>query len=65
MGDPLDLNPDGIRVATGEIGKIPLIFVWDSNTLLPVCKFIGDLLLGVCALSFCTKGDKLCAISIK
>lgn len=29
----MDLHHDGIRVATGEIGTNPLIFVWDSNTL--------------------------------
>lgn len=29
----LDLHPDGVLVATGELGPKPYIFVWDSETL--------------------------------
>lgn len=35
----MDLHPDGIRVATGEIGANPNVYVWDSNTLQPLCVF--------------------------
>lgn len=35
----MDLHGDGIRVATGEIGVDATIFVWDSNTLQPLCMF--------------------------
>ncbi|EAR94225.2 HELP domain protein (macronuclear) [Tetrahymena thermophila SB210] len=60
----IDVHPDSIRVATGQIGAKPSIYVWDSNTLLPLCHFKGNLKNGISALSFSPSGDKLVAIAI-
>ncbi len=37
----LDLHPDGITVATGELGPKPSIYVWNSDTLEEICNFKG------------------------
>jgi microtubule-associated protein-like 6 len=57
----MDLHNDGVRVATGEVGLQPIIFVWDSNTLLPLCMIQGHLTIGLSSLHFQPGGDRICA----
>ncbi len=60
----IDLHPEGVRVATAQLGAKPLIFVWDSNTLVAHCVFKGYMSKGIAALAFNTSGDKLAAAAI-
>jgi len=60
----LDLHPDGVKVATGQMGAKPIIFVWDSNTLHAICTFKGHLSKGIATLAFNPTGDKLAAVAI-
>ena len=60
----LTVHPDGLLVATGEIGNKALIYVWDSNTMQKVCEFMKPLTRGISALSFNITGDKLIASAI-
>lgn len=56
----LDLHPDGIRVATGDLAQA-VIYVWDSNTMQPLC-LLQALSDGVQSLHFSPAGDKLLAL---
>jgi microtubule-associated protein-like 6 len=58
------VHNDGVRVASGELGPKPAIYVWDSNTMMIVCKFVGVLSKGIAALSFSPSGDRFAAVSI-
>lgn len=60
----LDLHPDRVKVATGQMGKDALIYVWDSNTLHSVCCFSKVLTNGIASLAFTPSGDKLAAVGI-
>ena len=40
-------HPDGIRVATGEQGPKPCIYIWDSTTCSMIAKFKGQLEKGI------------------
>ena len=60
----MDVNPDLLRVATGEVGPKPYIYVWDSNTLMELCKFRGALTCGIAIINFTPNGDKLAAAAI-
>lgn len=60
----LEIHPDGVKVATGQIGAKPLIFIWDTNTLVPLCTFKGQLTKGIVSLAFNPSGDKLAASCI-
>lgn len=60
----MDVHPEGVKVATGEIGAKPSIFIWDSVTLLPICQFKGVLTKGIATLAFSPSGDKLVAVAI-
>ncbi|EGR31701.1 hypothetical protein IMG5_103450 [Ichthyophthirius multifiliis] len=58
------IHQDKIRVATGEIGPKPSIYVWNTTTLLHQCHFKGQLAKGISALAFSPNGDKLIAADI-
>ncbi|KRX05725.1 WD40-repeat-containing domain [Pseudocohnilembus persalinus] len=60
----LDLHPDRVKVATGQMGKNATIFVWDTNTLHSICCFDKVLSRGVSSLAFSPSGDKLAAVAI-
>lgn len=69
----LDVHPDGIvmiyviivqKVATGQLGLKPAIYVWDSNTLVPKCCFKGLFTKGICSLSFSPSGEKIAAVGL-
>jgi len=53
-----------VRIATGQLGAKPYIFVWDTNTLQPLCTFKGALTKGISSIAFSSSGDKLCAAAI-
>ncbi len=57
----IDVNPDGVRVATGEVGAKPNIYIWDSNTFETLNNFKGLLKRGVDLLGFTPSGNKLVA----
>ena len=52
---------DGVRVASGETGVIPSIYVWESNNCTILNTFKGILKRGVDLLSFNPDGSKLAA----
>lgn len=61
----MDLHPNGIFVATGEIGPNPQIFVWDSNSMQVIAKIRGGLQKGIANLSFSPGNGKFlvgCAV---
>lgn len=60
----IDMHPDGVKVATGEIGPKPAIYVWDTNTMQVLCTFKNVLSKGVGALKFSPSGEKLVACGI-
>jgi microtubule-associated protein-like 6 len=60
----MDVHPDGIMVATGEIGPKPVIYVWNSNTMQSVWKFKGGLEKGIANLGFSKSGDKLVGVAV-
>ncbi len=58
------LNRDGTLAATGEVGKKPNIYVWDTSSLLPVANFKAPLERGITALGFSPSGGLLAAVSV-
>jgi len=58
------LHPDKIRVATGDYGVKPYIYIWNSNTCLPVASFRGYLEKGIKSLAFSPNGEYLAAVDI-
>lgn len=60
----IEVHPDGVRVATAQVGGKPSIFVWDSNTFQQLCHFKGGLKNGISSLAFSPSGDKLAAAAI-
>lgn len=38
--------------------------MWDTNTLVPLCTFRGQLTKGIVSLAFSVSGDKLAAAAI-
>jgi len=57
-------HPDKIRIATGEQGPKPFIYIWNSTTCQITAKFKGQLEKGIKSLSFSPSGDYLAAIDI-
>jgi echinoderm microtubule-associated protein-like 6 len=60
----MDMHPDGVLVATGELGPKPYIFVWDSETMEIKNQWKGAILKGVAAVAFSPSGNKLVAAAI-
>jgi len=52
----------GEYIATGEVGKKPKIFVWDTASLQPKFKLQGKLVHGIQCLAFSPSGRKLAAV---
>jgi WD40 repeat protein len=52
----LAMHPDGIHVATGQMGKKPSIVVWRSDTMTPVVTLQGLHRRAVCQLAFSADG---------
>jgi WD40 repeat protein len=51
-------------VATGELGPIPDIFIWDAFTMEQVIKVKSKLRKGIQRLSFSPSGDVLVAVAL-
>ncbi len=52
----LAIHPDGVTVATGQMGKKPTIIVWRTDTLAPVAVLEGLHRRAVCQLAFSPDG---------
>lgn len=58
------VHPDGVQVATGGFDIKPYIYVWNSNTCLPLISFRGHLEKGIKSLAFSPNGEYLAAVDI-
>ena len=52
----LAIHPDGVHVATGQMGKRPTIVVWNTDTMAPVVTLQGLHRRAVCQLDFSADG---------
>ena len=59
-----DLHPDGVTIATGEIGAKPWIYVWNSDTKEIKSSFKGVIIKGVAAIAFSKTGKLLAAAGV-
>ena len=57
-------HPDKVRVATGELGPKPIIYVWNVTTCQLAAKFRGHLEKGIKSLSFSPSGDFLAGLDM-
>ncbi|CAG9326453.1 unnamed protein product [Blepharisma stoltei] len=57
------LSPNKELAATGEVGRRPSIYVWDTSSLMPVAQFKKPIENGVAALAFSPSGGMLVAVS--
>jgi len=58
----LAMHPDGIHVATGQMGKRPQIVVWNSTTMETVAVLQGLHRRAVCQLAFSADGSMLASV---
>ena len=58
------IHGDGELVATGEIGRIPRVLVWNANTLKTVSILRGHHRRGVNILQFSRDGDQLLTVGL-
>ena len=57
----LAIHPSLSIVATGEVGRFPLITIWDINTMECLARISGDLQKGITHLAFSPDGAFLAA----
>ncbi|CAD8171847.1 unnamed protein product [Paramecium pentaurelia] len=60
----LDVSNDQLKVATGQLGANPNIYIWESNTQAIICSLKGYFTKGILQLAFNDSGDKLAAIGM-
>eukprot|EP00741_Cyanophora_paradoxa_P013197 tig00000178_g12749.t1 len=60
----LAANPAGNLVATGQVGKNPVIHVWDPRSLEILATLKGAHERGVCALAFSADGQRLVSVGM-
>eukprot|EP00051_Salpingoeca_urceolata_P007134 m.94665 g.94665 ORF g.94665 m.94665 type:complete len:1961 (-) comp15130_c0_seq1:316-6198(-) len=60
----LSVHPGGKLVATGQVGKVPEIHVWDSSTHKTVAILKGGHERGVCAVAFSPDGKHLASVGL-
>ena len=58
------ISPTKDLIATGEVGRRPMIFVWDSNSLMQIAKFNTPLEKGIGVLAFSPSGHTLVAVAM-
>jgi hypothetical protein len=66
-GAPLSamaLHPDGLTIATGEVGKEARVLVWDSETLSCTAGLWGTHQGGVACLCFSRDGTRIASVGI-
>lgn len=56
------VHPDGVHIATGQIGKDPIIHVWNAEAMEPVASLRGVVKRAVAGLSFSPDGSRLAAV---
>lgn len=57
-----DVSPDGKLAVTGEVGKSPVMHVWDTNTMECVRSFKGIFQRGIPNVAFSPCGNKVVGI---
>jgi len=60
----IEVHPDGIHVATGDLSRNSLVCVWNTNTMQLTRKFKGKIKEGVACLAFSISGDKLAIVGV-
>lgn len=60
----LALHPDQTTVATGQLGEVPVVYVWDSGTLKTLRALQGFQRVGIAHLAFNRAGDLLATIGL-
>ncbi|KAA0203726.1 hypothetical protein HAZT_HAZT004587, partial [Hyalella azteca] len=60
----LVVHPDGITVASGQMGKAATVHVWSSSTLRILSFLEGGHVRGVSCLAFSRDGDRLASIGL-
>lgn len=60
----LAIHPDLKIVATGEIGSSPVIYIWDSETLVIESVLSGNHAAGITALAFSSSGNLLASVDL-
>jgi microtubule-associated protein-like 6 len=58
------LKADGSMAATGEVGRRPNIFVWDTASQMLIASFKAPLEKGIAGLAFSPSGNKLAAVAM-
>lgn len=58
------LSPNREVAATGEVGRKPNIFVWDTSSMMQIANFKAPLEKGITALSFSPNGSILAAVGM-
>lgn len=58
------LSPNGDVAATGEVGRKPNIFIWDTASMTQIANFKLPLERGIASLAFSSSGTKLVAIGM-
>ena len=59
------LSPNRDMAATGEIGRHPNIFVWDTSSMMQIANFKAPLERGIAALAFSPSGKILAAVGME
>ena len=60
----LAMHPDQTTVATGQLGEIPVIYIWDSVTLKTIRALQGFQRIGIAHLAFSHGGDLLATVGL-
>ncbi|CAG9325772.1 unnamed protein product [Blepharisma stoltei] len=58
------LSPNCDLAATGEVGRRPNIFIWDTASMMPIANFKQPLEKGISAIAFSPSATKLVAIGM-
>eukprot|EP01017_Pseudomicrothorax_dubius_P040457 TRINITY_DN6328_c0_g1_i1.p1 TRINITY_DN6328_c0_g1~~TRINITY_DN6328_c0_g1_i1.p1 ORF type:complete len:614 (+),score=151.97 TRINITY_DN6328_c0_g1_i1:60-1844(+) len=60
----IDVHPDGVTVVTGELGPKPTIYVWSSETMMPLHVLKGGVIKGIATVAFSLSGARIAAACI-
>lgn len=58
------LKSDGTMCATGEVGRRPNIYVWDTASQMQIAHFNAPLEKGIASVAFSPSGTKLAAVAM-
>jgi len=60
----LAVSPDGHHVATGQLGRNPRVYIYDTTTLTTVSLLRGRFKKGICQLAFSGDGSLLACVGL-